>query len=90
MNLLTLRDTWLMLQRENSCSVDRILYRPAIRNAFLAVGLRYTKCDHEEAVLWAVVGLRKCGRLPRVLNSSRIREKILLLDGESMIVQIQL
>ena len=68
MNLLALRDTWLMFQRENGCSVDRMLCRPALRKAFLESAALATKCTNEEELLWTVVGLRKNKSLPSVLK----------------------
>ena len=68
MNLEALRDTWLMFQREHSCSVDRMLCRPSLRNEFVAAATIATKSEDEEALLWAVVGLRKRKVLPSVMK----------------------
>ncbi len=68
MNLIALRDTWLMFQREHSCSVDRMVCRPALRDEFLAAAALVANCDDEETLLWAVVGLRKNKRLPSVMK----------------------
>jgi len=66
MNLDDLRDTWTMFQRENNCSVDRMLCRPKLRGEFLNNAMAATSCTDEETLLWAVVGLRKNKSLPTV------------------------
>jgi hypothetical protein len=59
MNLIALRDTWLMFQREHGCSVDRMLCRPALREEFIAAARAVCGCDDEESILWETVNLRK-------------------------------
>lgn len=68
MNLLALRDTWMMFQREHQCSLDRKLCRPQLRNEFLLAARQAANCDDEESILWAIVGLRKNKNLPRGLK----------------------
>lgn len=63
-----LRDTWLMFQRANECSVDRMLCRPELRSDFLNAARQATPLTDEEAILWAVVNLRKKKALPAVLK----------------------
>lgn len=70
MNLIALRETWVMLQRENNCSVDRMLCSPRLRTEFLAAASLVTGCNEEETLLWAVVGLRKNKVLPSLLKQS--------------------
>ena len=61
-----LRDTWLMFQRDHDrCSVDRMLCRPSLRNAFLAAARLATRTEDEEPLLWRVVTLRKKKALPK-------------------------
>ncbi len=59
MNLIALRDTWLMFQREHGCSVDRMLCRPELRDEFFAAARTVCDCDDEESILWSTVNLRK-------------------------------
>lgn len=68
MDLLALHDTWLMFQREHSCSVDRMLCSPRLRNAFLEAAREVAKEDGEEEILWTLVGLRKKKTLPRTIR----------------------
>jgi hypothetical protein len=68
MNLIALRDVWLLFQREHRCSVDRMLCRPTFRTEFLAAAALVTQCDDEETLLWAIVGLRKKKVLPSVMK----------------------
>jgi hypothetical protein len=68
MNILALRDTWLMFQRAHQCSVDRMLCKPEYRNAFLQSARLVADVQDEEALLWAVVNLRKKKSLPAVMK----------------------
>jgi hypothetical protein len=62
----SLRDTFLMFQRDHDrCSVDRMLCRPSLRNAFLAAARLSTRTEDEEPLLWGVVNLRKKKALPK-------------------------
>ncbi len=61
-----LRDTWLMFQRDHDrCSIDRMLCRPRLRNAFLDAARLATRTEDEEQLLWGVVNLRKQKALPK-------------------------
>jgi len=68
MNLIALRDTSLIFQREHGCSVDRMLCRPQLREEFVAAARVVCGCDDEESILWATVNLRKKKTLPAVLK----------------------
>ena len=68
MNLIALRDTWLMFQREHECSVDRMICKPEFRNAFLTAARSVTGIDDEETLLWSIVSLRKNKSLPAVMK----------------------
>lgn len=63
-----LRDTWMMFQREHTCSVDRMICKPEYRNAFLAAARTVSDMNDEETILWAVVNLRKKKSLPAVMK----------------------
>ncbi len=62
------RDTWMMFQREHTCSVDRMICKPECRNAFLAAARTVGEISDEETILWAVVNLRKKRVLPAVMK----------------------
>tara|TARA_R110002072_G_scaffold303099_1_gene493397 strand:- start:97910 stop:98116 length:207 start_codon:yes stop_codon:yes gene_type:complete len=68
MNLMALRDTWLMFQREQGCSVDRMLCRPELREEYIAAARTVCGCNDEETILWNTVNLRKKKTLPSVLK----------------------
>ena len=68
MNLIALRDTWLMFQREHDCSVDRMICKPEFRNSFLMAARSVTGIDDEETLLWSIVSLRKNKSLPAVMK----------------------
>lgn len=68
MNDNALRDTWLMFQREHSCSVDRMLCRSSLRAEFLSAARLATGVHDEETLLWGIVSLRKNKSLPSVLK----------------------
>ncbi len=68
MNLIALRDTWLMFQREHRCSVDRMVCRPSLRNEFLTAAAPVAECHDEESLLWGVMSMRKKKSLPSVLK----------------------
>ena len=68
MNLIALRDTWLMFQREHDCSVDRMICKPDCRNAFLQAARLVTGVDDEETLLWSIVSMRKNKSLPAVMK----------------------
>lgn len=68
MNLNALRDTWLMFQREHGCSLDRMLCKPQLREAFVVAARLVVDCDDEESILWNTVNLRKKKTLPSVLK----------------------
>lgn len=55
----TLRETWLAFKSQHACSIDRMLCRPELRNAFLELARRETDSTDEEDILWAVMSLRK-------------------------------
>lgn len=59
MDANALRDTWRMFQREHDCSVDRMVCSPKLRNEFLEAARQAVGISDEEAILWALVGLRK-------------------------------
>lgn len=48
-----------MFQREHDCSVDRMVCSPKLRNEFLEAAQQAVGISDEEAILWALVGLRK-------------------------------
>lgn len=68
MNLIALRDTWLLFQGEYDCSVDRMICKPEFRNAFLVAARLVTGIDDEETLLWSIVSLRKKKSLPAVMK----------------------
>lgn len=68
MNLIALRDTWLMFQRDHNCSVDRMVCRPSLRREFLAAASAVAECDDEESLLWGGMSMRKRKSLPSVLK----------------------
>ena len=68
MKLDALRDTWLMFQRVQGCSVDRMLCDPDLRAKFITAAKAVTACDDEQTLLWTIVGLRKKKILPAVLK----------------------
>lgn len=65
MDLDNLLKLWIKFSRENRCSIDRMLCRPSTRNQFLANAMNALNCSDEEALLWAVVGLRKRKKIPK-------------------------
>ena len=68
MNLSVLRDTWLMFQREHTCSIDRMLCSPSLRAEFIAAARLVVGSDDEQAILWNTVNLRKKKTLPSLLK----------------------
>lgn len=68
MNLESLRDTWLMFQRDRRCSIDRMLCDPELRREFLQAARPVAGCDDEQQLLWSLVGLRKKKTLPSTLR----------------------
>ena len=56
-------DCWLMFHREHKVSVDRMVCDPNLRSDFLASAKNVCRCDNEEQLLWAVMGLRKGKKL---------------------------
>jgi len=63
-----LLDTWLMFQKEHPISIDRMLCRPEVRNAFLTSARLATGLADEESILWGIVSLRKKKSIPKVLS----------------------
>lgn len=61
----SLRDLWLMFQREHQCSLDRMLCNPQLRGEFLQAASAVVPDAGEEEILWSLVGLRKRKTLPR-------------------------
>ena len=60
-----LLDSWASFQKEHRCSVDRMLCRPRLRDAFLDAARLATRTEDEEQLLWGVVNLRKQKALPK-------------------------
>ena len=60
-----LLDSWASFQKEHRCSVDRMLCRPSLRNAFLDAARLATRLEDEKQLLWGVVNLRKRKSLPK-------------------------
>ena len=67
MNLIALRDAWLMFQREHRCSLDRMLCTPELRAEFVNAARAACGGD-EEQIFWNTVNLRKKITLPSVLK----------------------
>jgi len=61
----SLRDTWLLFQREHQCSLDRMLCNPRLRNQLLEAAHAVMPSADEEQILWSLVSLRKRKTLPR-------------------------
>jgi len=64
MNTDVLRNTWLMFQREHSCSIDRMHCNPTLRSEFLIAARPATGVADEQSLLWSTVALRKRKQLP--------------------------
>lgn len=71
MDTQSLRDTWLMFQREHDCSIDRMLCDPQLRNEYVRSASHATGMYDERQILWSTVGLRKRKQLPTRLRDSR-------------------
>ncbi len=54
-----LRDIWLMFQRQNECSVDRMVCTPELRNKFVTAARRVCGTDDEFTILWTAMNERK-------------------------------
>ncbi len=65
MSTESLRDLWLLFQREYQCSLDRMLCNPRLRNELLAAASSVVPAADEEQILWSLVSLRKRKTLPR-------------------------
>lgn len=59
MNKDALRNCWQSFKKLNHCSLDRMLCKPELRNAFVETVKQTTDCYDEEAILWGVMSLRK-------------------------------
>lgn len=59
MNSDALKDTWVYFQQEHSCSIDKMLCNPALRNEFLAAARLVADCDDEYQILWGWLGFGK-------------------------------
>ncbi len=46
-----LRDMWLMFQRENECSIDRMVCTPELRERFVTAARRVCGTDDEFTIL---------------------------------------
>lgn len=65
MSTESLRDLWLMFQREHQCSLDRMLCNPVLRKQLLDAAHVVMPNTDEEQILWSLVSLRKKKTLPR-------------------------